>query len=37
MAALVKSHKTKGLVPVILQTNDAGEKVFRPVLGTLNY
>jgi hypothetical protein len=37
LAALIKSQKTKGLIPATLHTNDAGEKVFRPVLAALNY
>lgn len=37
LAALVKSQKAKGLIPATLHTNDAGEKVFRPIFASLNY
>jgi hypothetical protein len=37
LAALVKSQQLKGLVPATLHTNDAGQQIFRPVLGALNY
>lgn len=37
MQALFKANQMKGLIPATLETNDAGQQIFRPVLGTLNY